>query len=232
MAPCYAGSYKLYLRDSYLILPASLRSLTKSFSVLSKSYFPFEFVNSPNVDLEYVGPNPTIYQPEVILPIVQETSELGVYPQWSLRKEAIKYCEQDCVTLYQILTKFSEEVTSTLGVSLKNTPTTSSLALKSFLTNYYKPEVKLPIITGEPYNFIKQSYTGGHVDVYIPHGHDLYYYDVNSLYPHSMLSLMPVGNPIYFEGDINSIHSIKNFTFEPNSKNPMNRPYGFLFLRE
>ena len=42
-----------------------------------------------------------------------------------------------------------------------------------------------------------------------------------------MLSLMPVGNPIYFEGDINSIHSIKDFVFESNTKDPMNRPYGF-----
>ena len=53
-------------------------------------------------------------------------------------------------------------------------------------------------------------------------------YDVNSLYSYSMSSLMPVsGNPIYFEGDINSINSIKDFTFVPNSKDPMNRPYGF-----
>ena len=146
---------------------------------------------------------------------------------WDLKHETIKYCLQDCIVLHQILSKFSEEVTSTLGVSLKNTPTTSSLALKSFLTNYIEPEVQLPIITGKAYNFIKQSYTGGHVDVYIPHGHNLYHYDVNSLYPDSMLSLMPVGNPIYFEGDINSIHSIKDFVFESNTKDPMNRPYGF-----
>ena len=115
--------------------------------------------------------------------------------------------------LHRVLERFSYEIFNTVGVSLKNTPTTSSLALKTFLTNYYKPEVQLPIITGKAYNFIKQSYTGGHVDVYIPHGHNLYHYDVNSLYPDSMLSLMLVGNPIYFEGDINSLHSITDFVF-------------------
>ena len=56
---------------------------------------------------------------------------------------------------------------------------------------------------------------------------NLYFYDVNSLYPNNMHLLMPVGNPLYFEGDINSVHAIKNFIFEPNSKDPMKRPYGF-----
>ena len=41
---------------------------------------------------------------------------------WDLKHETIKYCLQDCIVLHQILSKFSEEVTSTLGVSLKNTP--------------------------------------------------------------------------------------------------------------
>ena len=59
---------------------------------------------------------------------------------------------------------------------------------------------------------IRQSYTGGAVDVYIPHNRinplsrifrRLYYYDVNSLYPFVMANCpMPVGKPIAFEGDI------------------------------
>jgi len=34
-------------------------------------------------------------------------------------------------------------------------------------------------------------------------------YDVNSLYPTSMLkNLMPVGNPYYFEGDLDYIYKV------------------------
>jgi len=69
-----------------------------------------------------------------------------------------------------------------------------------FLKDY-----QIPLIHGEIYNFIKESYTGGSVDVYKPRseGEKVFSYDVNSLYPYSMKNYpMPVGKPVYFEGDI------------------------------
>jgi hypothetical protein len=53
------GDYSLYFRDSYLILPSSLRKLAIAFNVESKGYFPHEFLNSPNVGLDYVGKVPS-----------------------------------------------------------------------------------------------------------------------------------------------------------------------------
>jgi len=50
----------LRFRDSLLMLPSNLRDLAGSFNVEEKSYFPYEFVNNPDVDLNYVGPIPTI----------------------------------------------------------------------------------------------------------------------------------------------------------------------------
>ena len=47
-------------RDSMLLLPDSLRNLAKSFGVEDKSYFPFDFVNNPNIDLNYIGDMPSI----------------------------------------------------------------------------------------------------------------------------------------------------------------------------
>ena len=47
------------------------------------------------------------------------------------------------------------------------------------------------------------------MDVYKPRsnrGENLYYYDVNSLYPTMMAKFpMPVGKPVAFEGDIRSV---------------------------
>lgn len=71
-------------------------------------------------------------------------------------------------------------------------------------------------ILGEVERDIRESYTGGAVDVYKAHntipGHTilnpkaripLYYYDVNSLYPFIMSTVaMPVGKPVAFEGNI------------------------------
>lgn len=49
---------RITFKDSLLLLPGSLRKLAKSFQVESKSYFPFDFVNNPDLDLNYVGPIP------------------------------------------------------------------------------------------------------------------------------------------------------------------------------
>jgi len=47
---------------------------------------------------------------------------------------------------------------------------------------------------------LEPGYRGGHVDVYKPYGKDLYYYDVNSLYPYVMDKYYyPIGTPQYFE---------------------------------
>lgn len=44
--------------------------------------------------------------------------------------------------------------------------------------------------------FIEQNITGGHSDVYLPHGQDLDYYDVHSLYPFVMKNYpMPIVKP-------------------------------------
>ena len=47
--------YNFYLRDSYLILPSSLRKLAKSFGVSEKSHFPYSFVNNEAISLDYIG---------------------------------------------------------------------------------------------------------------------------------------------------------------------------------
>ena len=68
--------------------------------------------------------------------------------------------------------------------------TISGLALKIYLNKYYNnniPKIDKPSV----YRDIKQAYYGGITEVYRPYGENLYYYDVNSLYPFASLNDMP-----------------------------------------
>ena len=67
----------------------------------------------------------------------------------------------------------------------------------------------IPQLSGKIAKDIRQGYTGGAVDMYIPYnkkGVKIKCYDVNALYPSQMVDrLMPIGFPTYFEGDIRLI---------------------------
>jgi hypothetical protein len=77
-----------------------------------------------------------------------------------------------------------------------------------------EPNDSIYQILGNVEKEIRKSYSGGAVDVYLPSNKitynysinkfkKLFYYDVNSLYPTVMANNpMPVGKPVYFEGDI------------------------------
>jgi hypothetical protein len=75
--------------------------------------------------------------------------------------------------------------------------TLPSLALTIFRKEFDSPDKHpfwIPQVKED--QFIRHGYYGGHADVYIPRGEDLYYYDVNSLYPLVMNNLtMPIGKP-------------------------------------
>jgi DNA polymerase type B, organellar and viral len=130
-----------------------------------------------------------------------------------LEKELIKYCEQDVITLHQVITKFSEEVFKMFKTDIHSYPTLSSLAFAIYRSTYLKDEKLIPLIYDQIFKDIKSAYTGGTVDVINPQGDGIFGYDINSLYPFVMLNYpMPVGSPVYFEGDITLIEK-KPFGF-------------------
>ena len=65
--------------------------------------------------------------------------------------------------------------------------------------------------------FVRNSYFGGAVDCYKCYGKDLYYYDVNSLYPFAMLKPMPFNLIASYNGE-----NCKNIN--------LNTFFGFLHL--
>nr|WVH37941.1 DNA polymerase [Dichomitus squalens] len=129
-----AGKYKLYFRDSLLMLPVSLRKLALQFNVGGKGIFPYDFVNSNNLD--YTGPVPDIkYFSDISEIEYMIYCDDFKYVAWDLRRETEKYCVQDCVTLYQVLDKFFNENFSVTRVNASKDPSLSSLALANY--NFY-----------------------------------------------------------------------------------------------
>ena len=206
------NDYQLHFRDSYLLLLNSLMKLCKSFRVeTSKSVFPYLFVNENNLD--YIGSVPDIkYFDNKISPIEYNKYKSN-YNTWNLKIEAIKYCEIDCVSLYQVIFKFSELIFELFGRNVHHYPTLPSLAFAIFRSKFMS-EVNIPQLSGKIAKDIRTSYTGGSCDMYIPSNNllewegiypKIYAYDVNSLYPSVMKDCdMPVGTPTYFNGDIRS----------------------------
>jgi len=129
--------------------------------------FPYSFINDINIPLNYNGTVPAINYFKDILPEEYNKYYNTYENNWSLRKETIKYCEQDCKTLYQIINKFQIKIFQLFRLDILKYPTLSSLAFAIFRSKFLK-DAKIPIIEGELFSQLKESYTGGGVDVYKP----------------------------------------------------------------
>ena len=91
--------------------------------------------------------------------------------------------------------------------------------------NYISKTSRVPILLDSIYDDIKESFTGGSVDMFIPKPDNnelVYAYDVNSLYPYAMKNEMPVA---FFNKELNS-HYITYFEGDISIINK--NPYGFL----
>lgn len=99
------------------------------------------------------------------------------------------YALQDSVALLKALLKAQEIYLRDFNIDITSIVSTSSLSLKIFRTKFLK--VDIPILKGSIDNFIRKGYFGGHTDYYKGYGENIHYYDVNSLYPYSMMKPMP-----------------------------------------
>ena len=197
----------LYFRDSLLLFNSSLKSLCKSFNTdIKKDIFPLDFINNNNITLNYKGQIPSMkyfkdISQEEYNNYIKRFDNLG----WSLKDELLNYCIKDCVSLWQILNKFNEEIQNLFNINIDKYPTTPSLAFGIFRQNFLGDN-QIPIIDGNLYNDLVKAYYGGRCDMFVPfnnHDEKVYAYDVNSLYPFAMKEFkMPVGNINYFEGNI------------------------------
>ncbi|CAO2812581.1 unnamed protein product [Amaranthus hypochondriacus] len=111
----------------------------------------------------------------------------------------IEYMKQDILLLGGIMQKAQDIYYQLFQMDIVSRITLSSLALSIFRLKYYDDmnwPINIPNMNQD--SFIRKGYYGGHTDSYIPLGENLYYYDVNSLYPYVMKEFqMPGGVPVW-----------------------------------
>ena len=170
------------MRDSLTILAASLASLGKTLC--------------PNL-----GNKGNINHEDVKITNLMEFS-----------KELLDYLRQDIRLLGGIMVKVQQLYWINYNIDIENNMTLSSVAMTIFRMKFYD-DIKNPIYIPNRNvdTFFRRGYYGGHADTFIPYGENLYYYDVNSLYPYVMKHYkMPSGVPVWCNNlekqDLNNLY--------------------------
>ena len=161
----------LCFRDSYKILPKSIKDLGNCFAT-----------NRKKGDLDVSQHHLDALNYEMLA---------------NLKRKLRKYMHNDVMLQYDIFKGAQRhffELFDFIDISSKRT--LASIALEIFRTKFLS-ENTIFKLNAHQEEQIRKSYYGGGVDVYIPKGENLHVYDVNSLYPFVMLNHMPTGRPKY-----------------------------------
>lgn len=151
---------------------------------------------------------------------------------WSFQDETIKYLKNDLESLFEIITKANKQVFMDYNVDMTEKLTISSLALRIFLKDFYNNNIPM-INKPSLYKDIRKAYYGGITEVYKPHGYNLFYYEVNSLYPCVALKDMPgltCSKLTYFD-EIQDIDNLFGF-FKVRVETPLDGYLGLLPVRK
>jgi len=171
--------YSVIFRDSLLILKTSLDKLSKTF-----------LSDQPELQKD-------TSKGKILINQIVNKTESEIKSKLNDDKfinEFTKYCIQDCISLYFIIEIFNYLIFDKYRINIHKYPTLPSLAFAIFRSHYLN-KIKIPKIDGDTFNNIKQSYTGGHCDVYnLYTNKESRLYDFFSLYPSVMLeNRFPVG---------------------------------------
>jgi DNA polymerase type B, organellar and viral len=159
---CEHNGKTIIFKDSFLLLPSSLRSLALIYNLTEiKGIFPFKLN-----DIFYNGVFPRFeYFNDLTIDKYLSISQEFKNKLWNFKDEAIKYCKLDCQILFEILTKFNELVFNEFKINIHKALTLPALAMKLFKSNNM-PKNTVYQLHGLVEKNIRLSYTGGAVDVY------------------------------------------------------------------
>ncbi len=189
---------RIILHDSFKLLPSSLDKLCKDFGLTD---------NRKRDLTEYmIEQGYAVYKADGTM---NKKESLGKFFENVDADDPVynEYLEYDCRSLYEIL-KIVMEISELEVDELVRCPTTASLAMTVFKTNYpddYKRATSTKYYGeyGELLEtFARMSYYGGRTEMFRPHMEAGFHYDVNSLYPYVMkIGKFPVGTPKLYEGE-------------------------------
>lgn len=152
--------HKIYLNDSYLLLPSSLDKLAKTYDLpMSKGIFPYTFIND---NLFYKG----------VVPPIKEFNGLSIKDYKDFKKsfngvyciktELINYLTKDIILLLYIIERFRLLIFFNYEIDIVKMYTVSKLALTVY--NKISPDKidYIPIIKSPKiYNYLKDAFYGG-----------------------------------------------------------------------
>lgn len=190
----YMRYFNIHFFDMSLFYSGSLKSVAKDFKLdISKSVFPYSFPNKNN--LNYDGDVP-------ILKYWNNEKDRNKYIEnngntFNLKNYTIKYCLLDSKLVYEIAIKHLNNCIGKIGnksFDVRNAKTAAALSLK-FYSQIFQEETIFQS-PNKIINFERESFKGGRTEVFKKqfkgnNNKKLYYFDINSSYPNSMLSIMP-----------------------------------------
>lgn len=175
--------YHIEYRDSYALLKDSLSKITNSFKV-----------KHTKKDVNFFKPD--------------EDNYLDKFNNWNLFKEYLKY---DTIGLYESISHFEDILHSYNGnIKLTIASTSMSLFKNNYLNTFIYPinkNIEIGNLLGKKIilnieDEIRKNYVGGRTEIFKREGDNLYYYDVNSLYPFVMSdNVFPISNPVFMLED-------------------------------
>jgi hypothetical protein len=142
-----------------------------------------------------------------------EYHKISLFNNEQLLQEFKNYSLQDSFALFDCISKLQEMYLRDYQVDICSILSTSTLSLKIFRSKYLK--VNIPILKRRDDNFIRNSYFGGATDYYQLKATNIFYYDVNSLYPFAMCKPMPY-------------EFIRKFTLKEGDNFNLDNFFGFL----
>ena len=158
--------FKIYFRDSYRLLPMSLKALANELNVKHKKL------------------DETISHEDITL------INYNTYPQLK------KYLTHDVFGLLEVIQEFGTKVFNDLGIDITKCFTGASLSKKNFFKNYYDTSKPIYKLSSDNDKLIRDSYFGGRVECFkMGIINKAYYYDFTSLYPDVGRKNLPYGKP-------------------------------------
>jgi len=155
---------KIFIKDSYNLITMPLRDFGKTFKLnVEKDIMPYKLYTKENVENVYVSIDEALQY----VKSHEQQQFLQNIEKWNLKKDntyniieySAKYCQLDCIVLFQGYKIFSEWIQTQLNIDLANVLTSASLAHTYFVNEGCYIDVNQ--ISGVPQAFIQETVVGG-----------------------------------------------------------------------